>query len=332
VNKKAVALFSGGLDSMLAIRMMLEQGIEVHALYFYFVFSHGKRDESEKYIKKFTEPLNVPVKIIDGTYELLAMIKNPQYAVGKNINPCIDCRIFTLIRAGEYMKEIGASFIVTGEVLGERPLSQRLEALKLIDRESGLGGLIVRPLSAKLLEPTEPEKQGILDRNKLMDIEGRRRVQQISLAKKLGIEDYQNPAGGCLLTDKGFSARLRDFLKYSPEADIRDLELLKIGRHFRISDDLEFIVGRDEKENNELMSFAKDNDHILDIIDVPGPAGLARGKVTDKDMAIMASILARYSDSNGNNANVSYKMLPGDEWKSFLASPAPKDLLDSLRI
>ena len=317
---------------MLAIRIMLEQGIEVHALYFYFVFSHGKRDENEKYIKKFTEPLNVPVKIADGTDELLAMIKKPQYAIGKNMNPCIDCRIFTLIKAGEYMKEIGASFIVTGEVLGERPLSQRLDALKLIDRESGLEGLIVRPLSAKLLDPTVPEKEGVIDRNKLMDISGRRRIQQISLAKKYNIADYQNPAGGCLLTDQGFSARLRDFLKHSSGAGICDLELLKIGRHFRISDNLKLFIGRDEKENEKLLSFSKEGDYVMDITDVPSAIGLARGEATDKDIAIMASILTRYSDSNGKDANVSYKILPNQEWKSFLAGPAPKDLLESLRI
>lgn len=332
MNKKAVALLSGGLDSMLAIRLMLEQGIEIHAMYFYFVFSHGNRDEAEKNIKKFTDPLKIPVEISDGTQELLSMVKSPQYAIGKNMNPCIDCRIFTLIKAGEFMNKIGAGFIVTGEVLGERPLSQRLDALKLIDRESGLEGLIVRPLSAKLLEPTRPEKEGILDRERLMSISGRRRVEQLSLARKFGIEEYQTPAGGCLLTDKGFSARLRDFLKHDIDSDMNNLRLLRIGRHFRVSDRLKLIVGRDEKENNMLLSMANPGDYIFDILDIPGAVGLARGRVTEDDIGIMASILARYSDSDGDSVIVSYKALPSENWEKLPSMPAGNGLLESIRI
>ncbi|MFA5388706.1 MAG: 7-cyano-7-deazaguanine synthase [Candidatus Omnitrophota bacterium] len=332
MNKKAVALFSGGLDSMLAIRLMLEQGIEIHALHFYFVFTQGTQDEAEENIKRFTLPLNVPVKIIDGTEEMIGIIRNPRYAVGKNINPCIDCRIFTLKKARQYMDEIGASFIVTGEVLGERPLSQRLDALKLIDRESGLEGLILRPLSAKLLNPTEPEKQGIINRDRLMDISGRRRVQQLELAKKFGINEYQTPAGGCLLTDKGFSARLRDLFQHNSDSDINNLRLLRIGRHFRISDRVKFIVGRDEKENNALLSLALSGDYIFDIPEIPSAIGIARGAAADKDIEIMASILARYSDLIGNNVKVSYKILPNEEWKIIPASPADKNLLESIRI
>jgi hypothetical protein len=233
------------------------------------------------------------------------------------------------------MDEIGASFIFTGEVLGERPLSQRRAAMELIDKHSGLRGLVLRPLSAKLLEPTEPEKQGIVDREKLMDIEGRRRVQQISLAKKFGIEDYQNPAGGCLLTDKGFSDRLKDFLKYSADSNADSIKLLKIGRHFRISDKLKFIVGRDEKENDILLSFSRPGDYIFDAIDIPSPIGLARSSVASfaqKDIEIMASILARYSDSNSENVNVSYKILPSTEYNSLFVNSASEDLLKSLRI
>jgi tRNA-uridine 2-sulfurtransferase len=332
MKKKAVALFSGGLDSMLAIRLMLEQGIEIHALHFYFVFVPGSQEENEKNLKRFTDPLGVSLKVINGTEELLEMIKHPKHAMGRNMNPCIDCRIFTFKKAKEYMDEIAASFIVTGEVLGERPLSQRRAAIELIDKRSGFRGLILRPLSAKLLEPTEPEKQGVIDRDKLMDIEGRRRVQQISLAKKFSIENYQNPAGGCLLTDKGFSDRLRDFLKHSAGSDTDSIKLLKIGRHFRISDNLKFIVGRDEKENEKLAALSKEGDFIFDILDIPSAIGLARGKVNEEDIKVMASILARYSDSNSENVSVSYKILPGSEWSSVPADSAAENLLKSLRI
>lgn len=332
MNKKAVALLSGGLDSMLAVRLMLEQGIEVHALHFYFIFNQAAEDGYEKNILKFTKPLGVTVRIIDGTEELLEMVKHPQHAVGRNMNPCIDCRIFTFKKAKEYMDEIGASFIITGEVLGERPLSQRKAAIELIDKQSGLRGLVLRPLSAKLLEPTMPEKEGVVDRGKLMDINGRRRVQQISLAKKFGIDDYQNPAGGCLLTDKGFSNRLRDFLKYNTGSDTGSLKILKIGRHFRVSDRLKFIVGRDGKENEKLLNLSKEGDFIFDVLDIPSAVGIARGKANEEDMGVMASILARYSDSNGASVKVSYKILPDQEWDSILANPAGKSLLESLRI
>jgi tRNA U34 2-thiouridine synthase MnmA/TrmU len=338
MNKKAVALFSGGLDSMLAIRLMLEQGIEVYALHFYFVFTSGTREENEKDLKKFTDLLKIPLKIVDGSEELLEIVKHPRHAVGRNMNPCIDCRIFTFKKAKEYMDEIGASFIFTGEVLGERPLSQRRAAIELIDKHSGLRGLVLRPLSAKLLESTAPEKQGIVDREKLMDIEGRRRVQQISLAKKFDIKDYQNPAGGCLLTDKGFSDKLKDFLKHGVDSDIDSIKLLKIGRHFRISDKLKLVVGRDEKENDILLSFSRPGDYIFDAIDIPSPIGLARSSeasvasFAQKDIEIIASILARYSDSNSKNVNVSYKILPSAEYNSLFVDLASEDLLKLLRI
>jgi len=332
MNKKAVALFSGGLDSMLAVRLMLEQGVEVHALHFYFIFAHKTPEDNEKGIKKFTEPLGVPVKIIDGTEELLERIKHPQHAMGKNMNPCIDCRIFTFKKAKEFMKEIRASFIITGEVTGQRPMSQRKQAIMTIEKESGLEGLIVRPLSAKFFEPTLPEKSGIINRDKLLDIDGRRRVRQIELAKDFGINDYPCPAGGCLLTDKCFSERLKDLLKYNASYDINDLHLLKIGRQFKISDELKFLVGRDEQDNAKLVSFSKGGDYIFDVLDIPSAVGLARGKVTESDIEKMASILARYSDSNGKSVIVSYRQLPGQDWKNTPAVPAAKNLTEALHI
>ena len=209
MNKKAVALFSGGLDSILAIRLMLEQGIEVHALNFLTLFCTCTSKGCMHQATKAARQLDVPLKVMNITEEYMEVVKNPKYGRGRNMNPCLDCRIFTFRKAKDFMEEIGASFVVTGEVLGERPMSQRRNAMEVIEKESGLSGYIVRPLCAKLFEPTVPEREGIVDRNRLLDIQGRRRDRQISIAKDLGISDYPCPAGGCLLTRKEFSERGR---------------------------------------------------------------------------------------------------------------------------
>ena len=202
MNKKAVALFSGGLDSILAIRLILEQGIEVHALNFLTLFCTCTSKGCMHQATKAARQLDVPLKVMNITEEYMEVVKNPKYGRGRNMNPCLDCRIFTFRKAKDFMEEIGASFVVTGEVLGERPMSQRRNAMEVIEKESGLSGYIVRPLCAKLFEPTVPEREGIVDRNRLLDIQGRRRDRQISIAKDLGISDYPCPAGGCLLTSK----------------------------------------------------------------------------------------------------------------------------------
>ncbi len=339
MNKKAVALLSGGLDSTLAIKLMLEQGIEVHALNFLTVFCTCTSKGCRHQATKVAEQLNVPIKVMNVTEEYMEIVKNPKYPRGRNMNPCIDCRIFTFKKAREFMQEIAASFVITGEVIGQRPMSQRKQAIMTIEKESGLEGLIVRPLSAKFFEPTIPEEEGIINRDKLLDIQGRMRNRQMALASQFGINDYPCPAGGCLLTDKGFSARLKALFETNASYDISDLHLLKIGRHFRISDNLRFIVGRDEKENEKLLSFSKDGDYIFDILDIPSPIGLARGRggfetlpYAQKDIELMASILARYSDSNDSSVKVSYRILHNEEWKPALAKKATGPLLESLRI
>jgi tRNA-specific 2-thiouridylase len=346
VNKKAVALLSGGLDSMLAIKLMLEQGIEVYALNFLTVFCTCTSKGCTHQATKVAEEFKIQIKVMNITKEYMEIVKNPKYPRGRNMNPCIDCRIFTFKKAKEFMEEIGASFVITGEVMGQRPMSQRKQAIMTIEKESGLKGLIVRPLSAKFFEPTVPEKEGIVDRNKLLDIQGRRRNQQMALAKEFNINDYPCPAGGCLLTDKGFSARIKDLFKYIPEYDISDLHLLKIGRHFRISDNLKFIVGRDDKENEKLMGLSKKGDFIFDVLDIPSAIGLARSSEANpltlsmvnsasfvqKDIETMASILARYSDSDRKGVTVLHKVLPAEDWKNIYAIPASKDFLDAIRI
>lgn len=333
MNKRAVALFSGGLDSMLAIKLMLEQQIEVHALNFLTIFCTCTSKGCMHQALKASRELGVPLRVMNITKEYMEIVKNPKHGRGRNMNPCIDCRIFTFSKARDFMEEIGASFVITGEVLGERPMSQRRKAIETIERESGLAGLIVRPLSAKLFEPTIPEKQGIVDRDRLLDIEGRRRDRQIVLAKELGISEYPCPAGGCLLTDKGFSNRLKDLLKYNPSYEISDLHLLKIGRQFRISEKVKLFVGRNKEENERLLSFAQPGDHVFDVVGIPSPIALARGSIDGKEKPLISSILARYSDADSDTkVEVSYRIFPSKELKLITAQPPAEDIILSLRI
>jgi len=332
MNKKAVALFSGGLDSMLAIKLMLEQGIEVYALNFLTVFCTCTSKGCMHQATKAAKELGVPLKVMNITEEYMQVVKNPKYGRGRNMNPCIDCRVFTFKKAKDFMEEIKASFVITGEVLGERPMSQRRQAMEIIEKHSGLEGLIVRPLSARLFEPTIPEKTGIVDRNKLLDIQGRRRDEQISLAAQFGINDYPCPAGGCLLTDKGFSDKLNDLFKYSPNYDINDLHLLKVGRQFRMSEKAKLFVGRDEEENKRLLNFSRPGDFIFDVLDIPSPIGLVRGSIIESEIQLISSIITRYSDANSHTVEVLYRKLPSEEAKSIKAQSSTDSIISSFRI
>jgi len=332
MNNKAVALFSGGLDSMLAIKLMLEQGVEVHALNFLTIFCTCTSRGCMHQATKAAAQLQVPLKVMNITEEYMEVVKHPKHGRGRNMNPCLDCRIFTFRKARDFMEEIGASFVITGEVLGERPMSQRRDAMEIIERESGLGGKILRPLCAKLFEPSLPEQAGVVDRDKLLDIQGRRRDRQIMLARELGVNDYPCPAGGCLLTDKGFSNRLKDLFKHTPDYDINDLHLLKVGRHFRIRDNVKLFIGRNEEENKKLISLSQPGDYVFDVVDIPSPIALARGRLASEEVQIASSILTRYSDVDSSTAEVSYKILPLPEVHTLTAQPSLDSDLSSLRI
>jgi tRNA-specific 2-thiouridylase len=282
------------------VKLILMQGIDITAINFRTPFCNcNRKNGCGNEAAKFSKEFGIPVKLIYEEQEYIEMIRNPNFGYGKRMNPCLDCRIFMHRKAAEYMEEIGATFLITGEVLGQRPMSQRRDAMNLIDRESDLKGLVLRPLSAGVMEPTFPEKQGIIDRNRLLSITGRGRKVQIQLAEDLSIKDYPCPAGGCLLTDDHYAAKLKDLFEHQKEFEKEAYRLLRMGRHFRISPDLKVIVGRDEKENKRIESLAKEKHPIFVPHDFNGPLCIAMGELTDEAKKIIPGIQYNYSHVNG---------------------------------
>jgi len=298
MNVRAVALLSGGLDSSLAIRLVLDQGIEVHALHFVSVFNATAPERSTLLTAlRVARQLGVRATTVNFTREQLAIVRDPAHGYGANLNPCIDCHMAMLRRAAEHMERVGARFIISGEVVGQRPMSQRGPVLQRIDRETGLRGRILRPLSARLLPPTLPETEGWVDRDRLLDIHGRSRKRQLELAEHYGITEHSSPAGGCLLTDPGFCARLGDLLAESGarEPALDDVHLLKVGRHFRLDPATRVVVGRNERENAVVATFSRPSDLLLTTRDAPGPTALLRGGLCEEHIRAAAALTARYS-------------------------------------
>ena len=295
---RAVALLSGGLDSSLAIALVTEQGVEVEALHFASVFN-GSAPETPGLCRalRVARQLGVTARVVNFTHGQLPIVQDPPHGYGSNLNPCIDCHMTMLRRAAEFVCDGGPRFIVSGEVVGQRPMSQRAPVLGQIDRETGLAGLILRPLSARLLPPTVPETEGWVDRERLLDIRGRSRKRQLELARHYGITEHGAPAGGCLLTDPGFSARLRDLLAEAQgrDLDLGDVHLLKVGRHFRLGEATRVVVGRNERENGVIVTFSRPDDLLLTTRDAPGPTALLRGDASEESIRIAAALTARYS-------------------------------------
>jgi tRNA-specific 2-thiouridylase len=327
MNIKCIALLSGGLDSLLAIKLIQEQGIKVIGLNFSSPFFSGENAIAA------AKQLKIKLVTIDLSkgrlfQEYMKMLKKPKHGYGSAVNPCIDCHAFMLKKAKALMKSLGAKFIVTGEVLNERPMSQHLGALKIVEKESKLKGKLLRPLSAKLLDETEAEKQGFVDRNKLLDISGRQRQIQLGLAKKWKL-NFPTPGGGCLLCEKEFSIKLCDLLKNNKNVSACNAELLKFGRHFRFNKN-KIIVGRNLQDNKILMKMAN-KDMIFEVKGFSGPITLLQGKASKKAMELAAALTVAYSDAkNEASAIVNYGRRKLN--KSMKISPLNPKEIENLRI
>lgn len=314
---KALSLFSGGLDSQLAVCLIKQQGIEVVGINFVTPF-FGANDKTIQAANDLGIELLTPN--ISEVY-IPKVLRNPVYGYGKNFNPCIDCHGFMLRLAGEMMNELEASFLITGEVVGQRPMSQNKSAMNAVDKLSGQRGFILRPLCAKLLDPSEPEKRGWIDREKLLDINGRSRTRQMELAEQFGIIDYPSPAGGCLLTDAGYTNRLRKYFDLVPDPDPAQLAIIKLGRHFYLSDTLLLIVGRNQSENNLIAQNSLPGDLLIKVTDRPGPLAMIRSiaVIDQNELERAASIVARYSDARGMDEAQVKVFSPDEKYEQVLS-------------
>jgi tRNA U34 2-thiouridine synthase MnmA/TrmU len=326
---KAISLFSGGLDSTIATQLILDQGIKVIGLNFKTPFTESC------WALKMADKLEIELRVIETDEEYMKIVKEPEHGYGKNMNPCIDCKIFMLKKAKELMNKEKAEFVFTGEVLGERLMSQRKRQLELTERKSGLKGLLLRPLSAKLLDPTIPEKTGIVDREKLLALRGKRREIQIKLINEFGIKEYATPAGGCRLTDPQFSKRLKEGLGHGEDDEI-EIELLKYGRHFRLFSGKKVVVGRNKEENETISDLARADDLLFEVIGFSGPITLLKGprlkdSGNEKDAEIAASLCARYSDCKSDRVEV--RMGWKGKWeKSIWVEPAKEKFIRKSRV
>lgn len=322
---KAMGLISGGLDSILAAKIILEQGIEVVGISFVTPFFGSQGAEQA------AKTLGIPLQVLDITEIHLEMLRHPKHGYGSNMNPCIDCHCLMLREAGKVMDGSGGDFLFTGEVLGQRPMSQNKGSLHVVERESGYEGLILRPLSAKLLAETTPEQSGKVDRERLLDISGRSRKRQMELAKRYQITHYLTPAGGCLLTDPGFSRRLSDLFRHQNDFQIRDIELLKIGRHLRFSPAVKVIVGRRAQDNERIVRLIAPGDDLLKVEGYPGPLVLIPCGGSADDIQKAASICIRYSDAPADDA-VSVLWSRNGEEKQISVRSCPQSLPAELMI
>lgn len=329
---KAVALLSGGLDSTLAVKLMKEQGVDVKTVaiktpFCDFDCGHGCGFR----VKEVAEKLGVELKTFYLGEEYLEMLKNPKHGYGSGMNPCIDCREMMFRVAQDHMREIDAKFIITGEVLEQRPMSQNPRALKIIEQESGLAGKVLRPLSAKHLPETEAERSGLVKREQLLSIKGRTRKKQIELAKNFGITDYPNSAGGCLLTDPQFARRVKDLFEYVEKPTLNDTELLKVGRHFRLSVAAKLVVGRNKEENGIINSLALPTDLLIEMKDHMGPIALLRGVSDEHVLQISSSIVHTYSDAPADE-KCTATIKNNDSVREVFTSSMPDEQLNSYRI
>ena len=278
----ALGLFSGGLDSILACRIIADQGIRVRALKFVTpFFDHELLEREQEYQQEIREKYGLDVELVDLSNGYIELLRNPAHGFGKNFNPCIDCKIMMLTRARELMAQYDASFLITGEVLGQRPMSQRRDTLNVIERDAVCKDILLRPLSAKLMDPTLPEREGWVDRDRLYAFAGRGRKPQIRLARELGITEFPAPAGGCVLTDPNLASRIERFYAGlftigRDEFQVNDIKLLLVGRQFRLPGGHWLVLGRNEQENDRITELREPGDWLMYMPERPGPTGLLR--------------------------------------------------------
>jgi tRNA U34 2-thiouridine synthase MnmA/TrmU len=331
---KALALFSGGLDSILACRVIMNQGIEVKALHFITpFFGYNKKGREKEVGNLIFKKYGITLEIVDVSNDYLKVVKHPQHGYGKNLNPCVDCKIFLFAQAKKHLEKEGASFLITGEVLGQRPMSQRRDTLRIIERDSGTDGILLRPLCAKHLKPTIPEERGWVDRDKLLDLQGRGRTPQMKLAARLGITEYPTPAGGCILTDANIAARIRWLFTHIPDTGVQDVLLTTVGRHFALGQKTLLVVGRFEKENEQITQLSQAGDIQIELTDKPGPLSLLRGPCTHEILKAASSITARYSKAREEQqVTVSCKTQGSPHTQELVVAPITDRLLDEYKI
>lgn len=338
---KAISLFSGGLDSICATRLIMEQNIEVIAVKFISpFFGYDILSDPEGYRREMKKKYGIEAMVVDISDDYLQMLRNPAHGFGKYFNPCIDCKIFMLNRARKMLKELGASFLITGEVLGQRPMSQRRDTLNVIERDSDTRTMLLRPLSAKLMNETEAEKQGLVDRERLLDFSGRGRSKQIALAKQLGISDFPSPAGGCILADPVLSKRIATiyagkFVVDQNRISVVDILLMLVGRQFMLPGGGWLILGRDEKENLRLDELREAEDIRFDIEERPGPLALLRRPAElysdegakQADISSAAGLVARYAKKvNGEAVAAVIIVEDGDTRRELQVEPVQDEI------
>jgi len=330
MEKRAVVLISGGLDSALAAKILHDQGVELiglHLLHPFLALAPGNFPARE-----VCREIGIPLRIAYRGKEMLRLVENPRFGHGANLNPCIDCRLLEFREAKALMAEFRASFIVSGEVLGQRPMSQRRETLFLMDREAGLPGLVLRPLSAHRLPPTLPEKEGIVEREKLYPWSGRERKRQLGLARELGLQAFSSPAGGCLLTDPNFCVRLSDLRENSKPLELGEVKLLRRGRHFRINPETKLIVGRNHQENMILRAYGLNRRPYYLPDNFPGPEICVRGKNSPEIRELAGMIIYRYGKPPEAGAEIR-EILPSGEEKVFTVTQTiEEDKLERMRL
>ncbi|PLY06697.1 MAG: thiamine biosynthesis protein [Desulfuromonas sp.] len=322
---KAIGLISGGLDSSLAALTLKRQGVEVTGISFVTPFFGADK------ARKAAAQMEIPLIVRDISEIHLEMLKNPVYGYGKNMNPCIDCHAMMFRLAGEVMQQEGFDFLFSGEVLGQRPMSQNMTALHTVSKHSGLKGRILRPLSAKLLPITPMEEEGLVDRERLLDIQGRSRKPQEALAVEWGLKEYPSSGGGCLLTEKSFAGRLRDLLEKNPSATVVDVELLKVGRQFRLTPTVKLAMGRNQSDNERIKKLQRPADVLLRSAHFSGPLGLVSGEFTEQEMFQAAALVASYGKGKGED-ELEVLAIQQDETKALTVKPLPREEAEQYKV